>query len=114
MNIQKVQLPPAKPDCCAECPLLGIVPKTVERPKYSKETHLCIGTAPPEALSERATRKRASECDAKHPLRRPCDLYWDMWMGLPRRILNVNRALYRDSRLPYMATQYPEIKFHNT
>lgn len=109
-NIQKVPLPPHKPDCCAECPLLGVIPKDVERPKYSKETHLCIGTA--EARSERGTRVRASECDAKHPLRRPCDDHWDMWMSLPRRILNVNRALYRDSRLPYMSKQYPEIKFH--
>ena len=23
-NIQKVLLPPTKPDCCADCPLLGI------------------------------------------------------------------------------------------
>ena len=65
-NIQKVQLPPKKPDCCTECPLLGLIPKSVERPKYSKETRLCIGTA--EALSERKTTIRESEQnDPKHP-----------------------------------------------
>ena len=113
MNIQRVPLPSQKPDCCVECPLLGLIPKDVERPKYSKETFLCIGTS--EALAERRTKKRASESnDPKHPHTRPCDDYWETWMTLPRRILNVNRMLYRDSRLPYMSKQYPEIKFHKT
>ena len=111
-NIQKVQLPPKKPDCCTDCPLLGLIPKSVERPKYSKETRLCIGTA--EALSERKTTIRESEQnDPKHPLKRPCDDHWDRWMNYPRRILNVNKALYRDSRDPYMSNLYPPIKFHN-
>ena len=112
-NIQKVSLPATKPDCCAECKLLGLVPKSVERPKYSKETFLCIGTA--EAMSERKTRIRESESnDPKHPLRRPCDDHWGRWMTYPHRILKVNKALYRDSRDPYMASIYPEIKFHKT
>ena len=112
-NIQKVLLPPTKPDCCADCPLLGIVPKNVARPKNSKETRLCIGTA--EAMSERKSVKRESESnDPKHPLKRPCDDHWDRWMTYPRRIITVNKALYRDSRDPYMSSLYPPIKFHNT
>ena len=110
-NIQKVQLPPTKPDCCADCPLLGLIPKNAPRPKNSKETRLCIGTA--EALSERKSVKRESEStDPKHPLKRPCDDHWDRWMTYPQRILQVNKALYRDSRDPYMSNLYPPIKFH--
>ena len=111
-NIQKVLLPPTKPDSCADCPLLGIVPRSVPRPKNSKETRLCIGTA--EAMSERKSVKRESEStDPKHPLRRPCDDHWARWMEYPRRTITVNKALYRDSRDPYMASLYPPIKFHN-
>ena len=110
--VQRVQLPPNKPDCCAECPLLGLVPVDYPRPKHSKETHLCLGTA--HALSKKKTLLRASQkCDPKHPLKRPCDEHWDMWMTKPRHILEVNRALYRDSRLPYLSKQYPIIIFNS-
>lgn len=109
-NIQKVVLPPMKPDRCVDCPLLGLVPKGVEKPKYSKKTYLCIGVA--KAMSEQKTCLRESEKnDPKHPLERPCDNHWDRWMTYPRRILKVNKALYRDSRDPYMANLYPTIDF---
>ena len=111
-NIQKVLLPSSQPDCCAECPLLGLVPKYVARPKNSKETHVCIGTM--EALTQRGSKIRASQRDEHHPLRRPCDSRWDMWMTLPRRILNVNRVYYRDCRLPYETTLQMQIKFHKS
>ncbi len=111
MNKHKIELPDYIPDSCVRCPLLGIVPATVEKPRYSKETFLCIGTA--EAMTAAMTKTKVSEKnDPKHPFKRPCDGQWEIWLALPRRILEVNRALYRDSRLPYMATQYPEIKFH--
>lgn len=109
-NIQKVPLPPQKPDRCIDCPLLGLVPKYVDRPKNSKETHVCIGTM--EALTQRGTKIRASERDKNHPLRRPCDLRWDMWMTLPRRILFVNSDFYRECRIPYESTLQMQIKFH--
>jgi hypothetical protein len=111
-NIQKVQLPPHKPDCCADCPLLGLVPKNAARPRYSKKTHLCIGLA--KAISERKTHIRESESnDPKHPLQRPCDEHWDRWMTYQRRIITVNKALYRDSRDPYMSNLYPTIDFED-
>ena len=109
-NIQKVPLPPEKPDRWIDCPLLGLVPKYVARPKNSKETHVCIGTR--EALTQRSTKIRASEKDKNHPLKRPCDLYWDTWMTNPRRILIVNRETYRECRGPYEATLQMNIKFH--
>ena len=111
-NLQKVQLPPAQPDCCADgCPLLGLIPKSTPRPKNSKETHVCLGTM--EALTKRGTKIRASQRDAHHPLHRPCDTRWEMWMTLPRRILNVNRQFYAECRIPYEATLQMQIKFHN-
>ena len=110
MSIQKVLLPATQPDRCIDCPLLGLVPKYVDRPKHSKETHVCIGTM--EALTQRSTKIRASQKDDHHPLRRPCDLRWEMWMTLPRRILSVNRDFYRECRIPYESTLQMQIKFH--
>ena len=109
-NIQKVPLPPVQPDCCAECPLLGLVPKTVTRPKNSKETHVCLGTM--EALTARGSKIRASQRDSHHPLRRPCDSRWDMWMTFPNRHLPVNKQFFRDCRIPYENTLQMQIKFH--
>ena len=109
-NIQKVQLPPQQPDRCIDCPLLGLVPKYVARPKNSKETHVCIGTR--EALTQRSTKISASGKDKNHPLRRPCDGVWETWMTLPRRILLVNRETYRECRIPYESTLQMQIKFH--
>ena len=111
-NIQKVKLPPTQPDCCAECPLLGLVPKTVARPKHSKETHVCLGTM--EALTQRLTKIRASQRKdpVHHPLRRPCDNRWETWMTLVNRVLPVNRDFWRDCRIPYESTLQMQIKFH--
>ena len=79
-------------------------------PKYSKKTFLCLGAV--KAMTEDKTKKRASESnDPKHPLTRPCDAHWERWMTYPRRIIEVNKALYRDSRDPYMAMVYPTIDF---
>lgn len=109
-NYQNVPLPETKPDCCRDCKLLGIVPKGYPSPKYSKKTFLCIGVA--KAMTEDKTFKRESQAnDPKHPLVRPCDNHWDRWMTNPRRILKVNKNLYRDSRDPYLAMIYPTIDF---
>ena len=109
-NIIQVQLPPEQPDCCAMCPLLGLVPKYVARPKNTKETHVCIGTM--EALTQRGTKIRASQRDSHHPLHRPCDYRWAMWMTLPQRKLGLNYDTYRECRIPYEATLQLQIKFH--
>ena len=109
-NITKVKLPPLQPDCCAECPLLGLVPKHISRPKNSKETHVCIGTM--EALTARGTKVRASKRDSNHPLNRPCDRRWDGWMALPNRELGVSIQHYNDCRIPYEQTLQLVIKFH--
>lgn len=104
-----VTLPMEKPDCCAECPLVGIIPKN-ERPHGSKETHVCLGTH--EALSGRGIKVRASEKDSHHPLRRPCDGRWRMWATLPGRQYAVRTEYYQIYRLPYEQGLQMVIKFH--
>ena len=109
-NIVLIQLPPEQPDCCAECPLLGLVPKYVARPKNSKETHVCCGTM--DALTQRGSKVRASKRDSKHPLGRPCDNRWHSWMQLPQRKLGITTQTYNDCRIPYENTLQLQIKFH--
>ena len=110
-NITMVQLPPEQPDCCAECPLLGLIPKTIVRPLNSKETLVCIGTM--EALTKRGSRVRVSKRDSNHPWKRPCDLRWDAWMQLPGRKLGVSVQSFNECRTPYESTLQLRIKFHN-
>ena len=109
-NIVQIQLPPEQPDCCAECPLLGLVPKYVARPKNSKETHVCCGTM--EAITQRGSKVRASQRGSNHPLRRPCDNRWAAWMTLPGRKLGISNVSYIQCRIPYEQGQQLQIKFH--
>ena len=109
-NIVQIQLPPEQPDCCAECPLLGLVPKYVARPKNSKETHVCCGTM--DALTQRGTKVRASQRDTNHPWHRPCDSRWHSWMQLPQRKLGISIQTFNDCRIPYECTLQLRIKFH--
>ena len=109
-NIITIQLPPTQPDCCAECPLLGLVPKTVKRPKNSKETHVCLGTM--DALTKRGTHVRVSNRDVNHPWKRPCDPRWDAWMQLSGRKIGVSVQAYNECRIPYECTLQLQIKFH--
>ena len=110
-NIVQIQLPPVQPDCCVECPLLGVVPKYVRRPYRSQETRVCMGTR--EALTERGSKIRASKRDSKHPLHRPCDSLWHAWMQLPDRKLGIATQLYNDCRIPVLNNLQLTIKFHN-
>jgi len=108
-NIVQIKLPAEKPDCCATCPLVGLVPKHL-RQHRSKETHVCLGTM--EALTGRGINVRASGRDSNHPLRRPCDNRWDAWMTLPGRKLGISNVSYIQCRIPYEQGQQLQIKFH--
>lgn len=108
-NIIQIQLPAEKPDCCAICPLCGLVPENL-RPFGSKETHVCLGTM--EALGGRGIRVRASQKDSHHPLHRPCDNRWHAWMDLPARRIGINNQSYLQCRVPYEQGQQLVIKFH--
>jgi hypothetical protein len=109
-NQTLIKLRPSQPDCCADCPLVGLVPSYVKKPKGSKETHVCMATF--EALTGRGIKIRASQRDSTHPLHRPCDNYWEKWVQLPGSYLPVPDELYLNSRLPYERTQQLRIKFH--
>ena len=98
-----IQLPPEQPACCASCPLVGIIPQA-ERPKGSKETHVCLGTG--EALAGRGI---VSQHD-RH--KRPCDHLWASWMGLPLRRYRLNTEYYLRYRVPYDQSKQMIIKFH--
>ena len=109
-NTTPIQLPSEKPDCCALCPLVGIIPKG-NRPKGSKETHCCLGTM--EALSGRGVHVRASEKDSRHPWKRPCDNRWQAWMEqLPNRRLYISNIAYVQCRIPFEQSQQLTFKFH--
>ena len=109
-NIVQITLPPEKPDCCAACPLVGLIPKHL-RQHRSKETHVCLGTM--EALTGRGIRVRASSRDSNHPLRRPCDNRWNAWMTLPGRKIGISNVSYIQCRIPYEQGLQLQIKFHN-
>lgn len=109
-TITPIQLPQEQPDNCASCPLCGIIPKGMRKPK-SKETHVCIGTM--EALSGRGIQVRASKKDIRHPWHRPCDTRWASWMQLPHRTLGVATLSYNTFRIPYEQGLQMQIKFHS-
>lgn len=110
-NIIQIQLPPVKPDCCTECPLLGIVPAyNTQRPKNSKETRVCLGTM--EAMTVIGSRSKASQHTSKHPLHRPCDNRWKAWMQLPLQRIGISIQAYNECRLPYEQSLQLTIKFH--
>ena len=103
-------LPIERPDRCTDCPLLGVVPKSVARPKGSKETMLCLGTM--EAMSRPWSRKRESECDSHHPMHHYCEQKWHAWVGLPRREFPIPVQFYNECRVPYEQSLQLTIKFH--
>lgn len=106
-----VQLPAMQPDCCFDCPLCGLVPKDYGRPKNSKETHVCCGTM--EALTGRGIKVKASAKDKNHPLRRPCDGFWDAWLQAPERKLGLPDEIYMRCIRPFRNSLQFRIKFHN-
>lgn len=108
-NFVSIQLPAVQPDCCADCPLCGLVPNHL-KPKGSFETHVCTATM--EALTRRFIRVRASQRDSHHPLHRPCDDRWDAWMQLPGRKFNISTQIYSELRFPYEQTLQLQIRFH--
>lgn len=107
-----VKLPEKQPDCCAICPLLGLIPKD-RIPAKSYEKFVCLGTN--EAMTQRASRIRASQRNSKHPLHRYCDEKWQFWMQLKNRCLGINGTMYLQCRIPYEQSQqmtFNFIKFH--
>lgn len=111
-NKTPIHLLPVQPDCCFECPLVGLIPKGYAgKPKGSKETHVCLGTW--EALTGRGIKVRASGRDCHHPLRRPCDLKWEAWAKLPGGYFMLPDEAYLQYRVPFENGLQFRIKFHS-
>ena len=103
------KLPVLKPDCCAECPLIGKIPQ--DRREYgSYETLICLGTM--DAMTQRQSNIRASKRDSKHPLHRYCDTRWDAWQQLSGREFPIAIEIYNVFRMPYEMLLQPMIRFH--
>ena len=101
---EKVPLTETQPKCCAECPLCGIIPQN-ERPKGTKETHVCLGTR--HALSGRGI------VSTSHRHKRPCDRRWKIWLRVPTRALVVPIDFYLKYRVPFeQSRRQMEIIFH--
>lgn len=108
-NFINQKLPLQQPDCCAECPLLGIIPQ--EARKYgSYETLVCLGTM--DAMTQRQSKIRASRRDSKHPLHRYCDTRWQAWTLLEGHEFPISIESYNRYRLPYEMSFQPLIRFH--
>ena len=108
-NFINQKLPLPKPDCCAECPLLGSIPQ--EARKYgSYETLVCLGTM--DAMTQRQSKIRASRRDSKHPLHRYCDTRWQAWTLLEGHEFPISIESYNRYRLPYEMSFQPLIRFH--
>ena len=101
MAMIRIKLPDRQPDCCKECPLVGIIPES-ERKKGVRQSYCCLGTYPHEALTSKSIEVRASvKKGTGHLHHRPCDDRWDEWMKLPQRIIGMSPESYRLCRLPF-------------
>ena len=102
--IEKVQLPESQPKCCAECPLCGLIPKN-ERPKGTKETHVCLGTH--FALAGRGI----VSTHERH--KRPCDRMWRLWQTIPGRKFPLRMEYYAKYRVPFDQSKQMHIIFRD-
>ena len=103
-----VKLPPAQPDRCLDCPLLGLIPEE-ERKHNSKKTHVCIRLM--KALARRKVKIRASDETRTKKLIRPCDKIFAAWLELPKREIGVPVANYNRYRVPLESLQQLTIDF---
>lgn len=105
-----MKLPPEQPDCCAACPLCGLIPKN-QRQEGARQGYVCLGVLG-EALTSKGIHSSAKAYKEKNrKLHRPCDTRWDAWMQLPGRVFGISYAHYLQYRLPYEQGQQLQIRF---
>ena len=108
--IVPMKLPAEQPDCCAACPLCGLIPKE-QRQEGARQSYVCLGVLG-EALTSKGIRSSAAAYKAKNrKLHRPCDTRWDAWMTLPGREFGISYANYLHYRLPFEQRNQLVIKF---
>ena len=102
-------VPPVKPDCCEQCPFIGIIP-AARRKKGSKKTMVCLATM--KAVSRESIRIKESErAGTRHIFHRPCDHKWDAWWQLPGQKIGIGITQYNECRIPYEQKQQYTIEF---
>ena len=111
-NIIKIKLKsPLQPDCCAACPLIGIIPEE-HRQHGTRQSYCCLGTYPHEALTSKGIDVSA---EAKRKtgrlLHRPCDDRWETWWQQPDHAICISKDSYRLCRLPYESRQQLAFNF---
>ena len=95
-----IEIKMEQPDCCAKCPLIGLIPKE-QRQKGVRQSYVCLGVLG-EALSSKGIWASASDYKKKKKkLHRPCDTRWEAWTQLPGRKFGMSYAHYLQYRLPY-------------
>lgn len=108
---RQIQLPMEKPDRCADCPLLGLIPENMKSADKADryKSLICLGTSA--ALTKKFSEVRASKKDANHPHHRPCDGRWDAWCQLPGRKFAVTIEDSNTFLEPYYRTRQRVINF---
>lgn len=102
-------VPPIKPDSCASCPFVGIIP-AAKRKKGSKLTNICLATM--RAISHESISIRESERKGtKHPFHRPCDNRWEAMHQMPGHRFGISIRAYNECRIPYEQAQEYTIIF---
>jgi len=105
-----IQIPMEQPDCCARCPLIGLIPKNQRQPGV-RQSYVCLGVLG-EALPSKGIWTSASEAkQKKRKHHRPCDTRWEAWAQLPGRKFGMSYAHYLQYRLPYEQGNQLIIKF---
>ena len=95
-----IEIKMEQPDCCAKCPLIGLIPKE-QRQKGLRQSYVCLGVLG-EPLASKGIWASASAYKAKKKkLHRPCDTRWEAWTQLPGRKFGMSYAHYLQYRLPY-------------
>ena len=110
-NTVKIKLNSAQqPDCCAHCPLIGIIPEE-HRIKGVRQSYCCLGVYPHEALKSKGiTVKQSDKQKTGHRLHRPCDGRWESWWESKDHAVSISKDSYRYCRLPYESRQ--QLAFH--
>ena len=102
-NTIKINLKhPQPPDCCADCPLIGIIPKEYRR-KGVRQSYCCLGVYPHEPLTSKGITVKASDKRERtgHIWHRVCDDRWAVWWESSDHTLSISKDSYKLCRLPY-------------
>ena len=87
-NFIRVQLAPKQYNCCKDCPLCGLIPKSE---RIGDDKYVCLGTT--KTISN-------AEFDGKSETRK-CDSRWEEWKQLPKRIFEIPLFAYQKYRVPF-------------